>query len=255
MCYDYDARPPLPPIAGGAAQGEDLVLTAADGNRFMAYMARTGSADGAQIVIYPDVRGLHPFYKDLAVRFAEVGVNALAIDYFGRTAGVGARDESFEYMPHVQQMQMPSFFEDVKAALAYLRRDGGAKRATFVVGFCMGGSLSLLTGTEPFDPSGLIAFYAGLSRARAGSRGTPLELADQIHYPVLGMFGGADPGIPVSEVEQLDKQLDKAGVEHEIVIYPGAPHSFFDRKYEEFAEASADAWRRMLNFVDTHKKK
>jgi len=248
MCYEYSARPPLPPIAGGAAHGEELVLTAADGNKFMAYMARSGNANGAQIVIYPDVRGLHPFYKDLAVRFAEVGVSALAIDYFGRTAGTGARDEKFEFMPHVQQMQMPSFFEDVKAALAYLRKDGG-KRPTFVVGFCMGGSLALLSGSEPLDLAGLIAFYAGLSRARAGSRGTPLELADQIRYPVLGMFGGADQGIPLTEVEQLDKQLDKAGVEHEIVIYPGAPHSFFDRKYEEFAKESADAWQRMLKFT------
>ena len=101
MCYEYSARPPLPPIAGGAAHGEDLVLTAADGNKFMAYMARSGNADGAQIVIYPDVRGLHPFYKDLAIRFAEVGVSALAVDYFGRTAGTGARDEKFEFSPSV----------------------------------------------------------------------------------------------------------------------------------------------------------
>lgn len=254
MCYDFNARPPLPPIAGGAAQGEDIELSAADGNRFMAYLARSGSSNGAQIVIYPDVRGLHPFYKDLAVRFAEAGVDALAIDYFGRTAGMGPRDESFEYMPHVGQMQMPAFFADVKAALAYLRRDGGAQRPTFVVGFCMGGSLSLYTGCEPFELAGLIAFYAGLSRARAGSQRTPLEQADRIRYPVLSLFGGADQGIPVTEVEQLDKQMDKAGVEHEIVIYPGAPHSFFDRKYEEYAEASADAWRKMLGFVDGHRK-
>ena len=61
MCYDDRARPPYPPIAGGVAVGEDLVLTAADGNRFAAYAARAGNTDGAGILIYPDVRGLHNF--------------------------------------------------------------------------------------------------------------------------------------------------------------------------------------------------
>ncbi len=252
MCYEFTDRPPLPPISGGAVQGHDIELTAADGNRFMAYEARSGMANAPQIIIYPDVRGLHPFYKDLAVRFAEVGVNALAIDYFGRTAGTNARDESFEFMPHVQQMQLPQFFEDVRAALAHLRQNGGAERATFVVGFCMGGSLTLYSGSQDFGLAGLIAFYAGLSRPRPGAKGTPLDVADQIRYAVLGLFGGADQGIPASDVATLDAQLDKAGVEHDVISYPGAPHSFFDRKYAEFAEQSADAWQRILHFIAAH---
>ncbi len=62
-------------------------------------------------------------------------------------------------------------------------------------------------------------------------------------------MGGADPGIPVEDVRELERALQEAGVEHELVIYDGAPHSFFDRKFEEFADASADAWRRVLEFV------
>ncbi len=106
MCYDDNARPPLPPIAGGAAHGEDIVLTAADGNRFAAYVALSGNASGAQVLIYPDVRGLHQFYKELALRFAEIGISAVAMDYFGRTAGLTARDDSFEFWPHVQQLRV-----------------------------------------------------------------------------------------------------------------------------------------------------
>jgi carboxymethylenebutenolidase len=68
--------------------------------------------------------------------------------------------------------------------------------------------------------------------------------------PVLGLFGGADPAIPVEQVEEFDRRLDEAGVDHEIVIYPDAPHSFFDRSYEEHAGASSDAWRRVLGFLD-----
>src|SRR5436190_222115 len=85
MCYDSDARPPLPPTPGSPAVGTDLVLTATDGNRFAAYAAAPGAPAAAQVLIYPDVRGLYPFYKDLALRFASVGVAALAMDYFGRT--------------------------------------------------------------------------------------------------------------------------------------------------------------------------
>src|SRR5438477_12787247 len=120
MCYDSHARPPYPPIAGGAAEGQDIVLSAADGTQFMAYIARSGNASGAQVLIYPDVRGLHQFYKDLALRFAEIGIDALAIDYFGRTAGMSARDDSFDYRAHVPHIQLPNFFNEVRAAIAYL---------------------------------------------------------------------------------------------------------------------------------------
>src|SRR5712692_4866369 len=169
MCYDDNARPPMPPTAGNPAHGEDIALTAADGNRFAAYAAHPSHPTGAQIVIYPDVRGLHQFYKELAMRFAEGGVSAVAIDYFGRSAGIGARDESFEFWPHVQQLQVENFFTDVRAALAHLRTGAGASQPTFIVGFCMGGSLTLLSSAEDFGLTGAIAFYAGMSRNLPGS--------------------------------------------------------------------------------------
>src|SRR6266700_2970607 len=227
MCYDDNARPPIPPGAGGTAQGEDIVLTAADGNRFAAYAAQPGSPTGKQIHIFPDVRGLHQFYKELALRFAEVGVSAVAIDYFGRSAGLTSRDDSFDFMPHVQQLQLDTFFADVAAALAHMRTGAGADRATFTVGFCMGGTLSFISGTQDFGFAGVIGFYAGMSRNMSG-RGTLLDHAPHIRYPVLGLFGGA---------------------------YEGAPHSFFDRRATEFAEASADSWQRVLGFIQAHTAK
>src|SRR5437764_3207697 len=162
MCYDDEARPPITP-SDGAAHGEELVLAAEDGNRFAAYAAHPEQPGGAQILIFPDVRGLHQFYKELALRFAEAGVSALAIDYFGRTAGLTARDDSFEYMPHVEQMRIQTFRSDVTAALTQLHTGAGASRATFTVGFCMGGSLSFRTAASGFDLDGAIGFYAGLS--------------------------------------------------------------------------------------------
>jgi carboxymethylenebutenolidase len=248
MCYDSSARPPFPTERTSTAKGEDVVLTAADGNRFNAFTARAETPHRARVVILPDVRGLHQFYKDLALLFAESGYSTLALDYFGRTAGLTPRDDSFEYMPHVERMRAAGIEADLNAAIVACR--AGASDAPIVtVGFCMGGTLSLLAAAnEHHDLAGAVGFYAGLSRARAGNPPV-LERAGAIRIPVLGLFGGADQGIPPNEVEQLDQTLDRTGVSHEIVVYPGAPHSFFDRRWTDFADASADAWTRMLGFL------
>lgn len=251
MCYDDHAHPPMPPISGGSADGKDIVITATDGNQFSAHIAYAEQPDGPQVLIYPDIRGLHQFYKELALRFAEVGIRALAIDYFGRTAETNVRDESFEWQPHIEQITIPTFLTDVEAALAYLNGLSKTKRATYVIGFCRGGTLALHTSAEEFDLAGIIPFYAGLSRSITGEKGTTFDRAAQARYPVLGLFGGADPGIPASDTDRLDKELDQANMPHEIVVYPGATHSFFDRRSEQFANESADAWTRILNFIQT----
>lgn len=249
MCYDLDSRPPIQPISGGSTNAQDIVLTAQDGNKFAAYIAYAAQPIGAQVLIYPDIRGLHQFYKDLADRFAENGYHALALDYFGRTAGLTPRDEKFEWQPHVQAMTFPTFLNDARAALDYLREKNKNAKSSFIVGFCRGGTLSLLTAKENVNLSGIIAFYAGMSREVPGAGGATLDLAAKIRVPVLGLFGGADQGIPPSDVQKLDEQLDVAKVKHDIVTYPNAPHSFFDRKATEFASESADAWKRVLGFI------
>ena len=251
MCYDDHARPPDPPGRTGQAHGRQLVLKASDENQFHAYFAMPENHSDTAVVIYPDVRGLHQFYRELALRFAEIGIPAIAIDYFGRTAGLTSREEGFEYMPHVNQVRMETFTLDAEAAIEYLHHELGDETRIFVTGFCMGGSLTLLSGTNRgLGLSGLIPFYAGITRDFGGG-GTILEKAPEVAYPVVGFFGGADPSIPEEAVREIDDKLDLAGVDHTIMLYPGAPHSFFDRKSEEFADASADAWQRLLAFIRT----
>lgn len=251
MCYDDNARPPLPPDVNGTAKGKELVLEATDGNRFAAYVAQPEHPTGVRVLILPDVRGLHQFYKELALRCAETGITALAIDYFGRTAGLTERNDAFEFWSHVQQLNVQTIFSDVTAAFASLHQD--EKNAPiFTIGFCLGGSLSLLTATQDFGQAGAIGFYAGLSRVIPGSTGSVLDQAVHITCPVLGLFGGADPGIPASDIRALAENLDKAGVEHEIITYPDAPHSFFDRRATDFAAASTDSWQRVQAFIKAH---
>ncbi len=249
MCYDSFARPPFPTERVGGAKGEDLVLTAADGNQFNAFIARAEKPKRGWVVILPDVRGLHQFYKDLALLFGEAGYNSVAVDYFGRTAGLTPRDDAFEFMPHVVMLQAAGIEADFNAAISTVRAEA-ADAPIVTVGFCMGGSLSYW----PLPTSRSIwrarsAFMQGFHGREAAAQ-PPYNRPRAIRIPVLGLFGGADQGIPVSDVEQLDQALDRAGVPHEIKIYPGAPHSFFDRKWTEFADASADAWTRILGFID-----
>jgi carboxymethylenebutenolidase len=252
MCYDSGARPPLPPISGGAGIGETRshVLEAADGNRFAAYSATTAASGGPGIVILPDVRGLYPFYKELAERFAEAGVHATALDYFGRTAGVSERDDSFDWEAHVWQVTPAHAAADTAAAAAHVRsREGGGADAVFTVGFCFGGRTSFNQAAEDHGLAGVIGFYGFLLPRKEGDPTSPIDMAASYRSPVLGLFGGADGKITADHVERFRAALDDAGVPNEIVTYEGAPHSFFDRTAAEHAEASEDAWRRILDFI------
>jgi len=251
MCHDPGARPPLPPIAGGSGgPSQGLILEASDGNRFRAFSATAASPGGPGVMILPDVRGLHPFYEDLAVRLSEAGVHATAMDYFGRTAGVGERDASFDFMSHVGRLTSDGLGADTAATAAFLRSTaGGAAERTYSVGFCMGGRISFNQAWRDHGHAGVIGFYGGPQGRGPDDETAPIRLAARYRCPVLGLFGGEDPGIPVEEVERFRQALDEAGVPNEMVVYEGAPHSFFDRTADEHREACDDAWRRVLAFV------
>jgi carboxymethylenebutenolidase len=254
MCFEFDARPPeLPadlvqhPIGGGAG-AELLDLRSADGPAFSAALAEVPWDRDTGVVILPDVRGLYAFYIELAERFAQAGYPAIAIDYFGRTAGLGPRGEDFDYRPHVMQTKPEQVQADIAAALAMLRERTGVRTAVSV-GFCFGGLHSLLAGTNPeLGLDGVVSFYGLLDGTRLGIDG-PLQRAAEIRCPVLGLYGGADQGIPVEQVHEFEARLSEAGIPHEIEIYPDAPHSFFDRSFEQYAQESEDAWRRVLGFI------
>lgn len=232
--------------------GGRLELESTDGTHFAVYSATPTSPSSAGVLVLPDVRGLHPYYEELALRFAEAGHHALAIDYFGRTAGTDPRGDQFDHMPHVNQLSYETLLADVAAGRAQLADPDGV-RAVFTVGFCMAGRLAFLTATRPeLQLSGVICFYGSpVGQGRAGMP-APADLAGEVRCPVLGLFGGADQGIPVESVEAYRETLNAAGVENELVVYPGAPHSFFDRKAADYADASADAWQRVLDFIRRH---
>ena len=250
MCFDTDSRPPLPPIRGGALDARDLHLTSRDGTSLAAYAARAERPSGAGIVVIPDVRGLHPYYEELALRFAEAGVHAVAIDLYARTAGGEKRGEGFEHEPHVRQLRPEAINDDVAAAVAFLRSaDGGEPTRAYTVGFCLGGRVSLLQAAAGLDLAGVIGCYPWPVGEHRSGLPAPADEAPRFGCPVLNLYGGADAGIPAEARDAFDRALDAAGVTHRSIVYEGAPHSFFDRKAADFADASDDAWRQMLSFM------
>jgi carboxymethylenebutenolidase len=249
MCFEPDSSPPIPVISGAAVTHEDIVLTAEDGNRLAAFLALPDGVAETGVVILPDVRGLYRFYEELALRFAERGHVAIAIDYFGRTAGVAKRDDDFDYMPHVRQTKPELVQEDVGAAVRHVRALGCT--SIFTIGFCFGGRQSWLAAASGHALKGAIGFYGNPVESN-GVLG-PAERAADIEAPILALQAGDDGHILPEHNAAFEAALSAAGIEHEVVVYEGAPHSFFDRKQEEFAAASEDAWQRVLDFIGRHR--
>ena len=246
MCHDPGSRPPAAPRTGLVAERALPTLTAADGNRFSAAYAAPPATAAAGVVVLPDVRGLHPYYVALTERFAQARLPAVALDWFGRTAGLcadgGVRDADFGYRPHVEAATEEGIDADVAAALAYLRERTRPDLPVVTVGFCLGGSVSWRQSGGRLPQQGCSGFYGRPSLVG--------DAADRAHLPVLMLVAGADAATPVEDQLALAERMRAAGAEVETAVYDGAPHSFFDRAHGEWQTACADAWRRMLAFVD-----
>ena len=252
MCFELDSSPPIPVISGGApVLSEDVTLEAADGTQFAAFLSLPDEPGPVGVVILPDVRGLYRFYEELALRFAERGYAAVAFDYFGRTAGVSKRDDEFPYMDHVAQTTPEGIQQDVRAAVEHLRSPaGGDCEVVFAVGFCFGGRHAWISTAGGHGLAGAVGFY-GSTGERNGAPG-PTQRAAEFEAPILALQAGDDQNILPEHNAAFDEALTAAGIEHEVVVYDGAPHSFFDRRQEDYAKQSADAWERTLAFIERH---
>jgi len=240
LCHSDDSRPPGPPNPGGVAEHGPLVLTAEDGNKSDAYLARPETPNGMNVVLLPDRRGKHPFYDALAQRFAEAGFTAIAFDYFGRTAGLGPRAEDFDWQEHLREVQPAHVRADAAAALGQL--DGAP---TFSVGFCFGGSHSWRLAGSELDLAGCVGFYGKPSMVE--------DVLPEFHRPLLMLVAGADAATPTTEFHAMEERLTEQEKPHDMHIYEGAPHSFFDVGFAQWQDACADAWRRIIEFTERYR--
>lgn len=246
MCHADDSCPPPLPGPSQPATLEQLIIGSPPFRAAHAVPARRGSV--AALVV-PDGRGLHPFYARLALSLATVGVEAVAIDLYGRTAGTAERGADFSSGSHSAQLTEAGVRTDLATGVARLRGDDPQRRVV-AVGFCLGGRVSLLAATMPeVDLAGAVAFYPQTTGPARSELPAPDERIAELRCPVLTLFGAADELIPAAAVSQWRTGLAAAPVPHEVIVYPAAPHSFFDRRASRHASAASDAARRLMDFV------
>jgi dienelactone hydrolase len=162
----------------------------------------------------------------------------------GAPRGVGARGEDFDWQAHRGHVTPAQVALDTAAAVAHLR-DQFRVGSVFTAGFCFGGSQSWRLAASNLPLNGVIGFY-----------GQPKLVSDvipEMRRPLLLLVAGADRATPMAEFHSLRDRLAAAGVDFEMQVYDGAPHSFFDRSFDEWQEACADAWLRVLSFIERHR--
>jgi carboxymethylenebutenolidase len=213
-----------------------------DGETLMGYLARPeGDEPKPAIVVIQEWWGLNEHIKDLARRFAGEGFVALAPDlYHGQVA-----TEPDEARKLVMELDMAEAVKEIQRALAFLREQSYmAGPKVGIVGFCMGGGLVLQTSLIEDNLTAAVAFYG---------RPLSVEEAPQAKAPILGLYGAADQGIPVDEVNKMDAALDEAGIENDFHVYEGAGHAFFNDTGQSYNEQTAtDAWPRTLDWFRKH---
>ncbi|MGH9082726.1 MAG: dienelactone hydrolase family protein [Acidimicrobiales bacterium] len=212
-----------------------------------------GPATGA-VVVVQEAFGVTGHIADVAARLARAGWQAVAPALFHRQGSpVIAYDDIQSALPVMGQLTAGGITSDMLATLSFLEEAGFPAAKVGVVGFCMGGTLSLYMGT--LRPIGAAVTYYGGGVA-TGRFGLPslAKLAPTLVAPWLGLYGDEDQSIPVEEVEELRRAAAQAKVDTEVVRYAGAGHGFHcdDRPTAFRAEAARDGWRRTLGWFDRH---
>ncbi|GAB3303652.1 dienelactone hydrolase family protein [Epidermidibacterium keratini] len=243
MCFAPDATPPPLPSGKSPLTGSDITVASTDGTKVPAYHVIPEEPNGRGVVVLPDIRGLYPFYKNLAGSFAAEGFEAIVLDYFARSDAPAERGPDFDPWPYVKATEVEQVQADINAAKSQLQASD-----VYAVGFCFGGGHAFALAAAALGFSGVVGFY-GRPYSENPFYPSAIELTDRMSCPVLGLFGGGDNSIPADIVEQFDRELTDSKVPHDLHTYPGAPHSFFDRSAPEWEEACADAWRRTLDFL------
>jgi len=212
-----------------------------------------GGARGAVVVIQ-EAFGVNEHIEDVTRRFADAGYHAVAPELFHRAGGGTAPYDDFsKVLPMFEGLDDDALLRDVGASLGHLHSVGWADGQVGIVGFCMGGRVSMLASLRrPFGAG--VGFYGGgIVTGRFPQFPPLIDEVPTLTVPWLGLFGDLDGGIPIDDVEQLRATLDLLEVDTEIVRYPDADHGFHcDARGSYNPAAARDGWARTLDWFDRH---
>jgi carboxymethylenebutenolidase len=207
------------------------------------------------VVVVQEAFGVNGHIEDVTRRFADAGYHAVAPHLFHRTGSPAYGYDDFSVViPHMKALTDAGMLTDIEGAVGHLRAAGWSDRQIGVVGFCMGGRVTFLVAGN-LAIGAAVGFYGGgIVNGRTEAMPSLLPRVTSMRTPWLGLFGDADPSIPIEEVEQLRDALNAgADVDTAIVRYPGAEHGFHcDARPSYDATSAIDAWARALDWLDSH---
>lgn len=237
----------------GLAAGEVKIATR-DGE-MPAYRAMPSGARNLPIVlVVQEIFGVHEHIKDVARRLAKLGYLAVAPELYARQGDVSKLENMDEIRSIVATVPDSQVMSDLDAAAQWAGKNGGDGARLGITGFCWGGRIVWLYAAHNPRLKAGVAWYGKVEApGTALQPKPPIELAKEIKAPVLGLYGGADAGIPNEGVERMRSALKAAGKPCEIHAYPDAPHAFFADYRPSYRKAAAeDGWKRQLDWFRKH---
>jgi carboxymethylenebutenolidase len=227
-----------------------------DGGAMPAYRAMpTGGGKAPAVIVVQEIFGVHEHIKDVCRRFAKLGHFAVAPALFARHGDVTAMAEVQDILKVVAQVPDSEVMADLDATVAWAGATGSADTTKLgITGFCWGGRIVWLYAAHSSALKAGVAWYGKLTPPPTTLQPkAPLTVAALLKAPVLGLYGGADSGIPLDSVEQMRAALQKANNKSEMVVYPDAPHGFYaDYRPSYRADAAADGWKRLQEWFKRH---
>ncbi len=256
-------------LSAGPLMAQQVIKTSTDGLDFgevtvpvpggqmPAYWAAPKKAGRfATIIVIPEIWGLHEYQRDIVRRLAKAGYFAVSADPYFRSGDLTKIADIKQVLGAANQLTDQQAFGDLDALVAWLGKQPKANLSKLgITGMCRGGrTVWMYTAHNPKIKAG-VAWYGGLSPSPPGITTTPMDITDKLNAPVLGLYGGADSGIPVQHVERLRAGLLAFGKDKQSIIevYPDMPHAFHaDYRNTYRKEAAEDGWKKMLAWFKKH---
>lgn len=214
----------------------------------------SGAKSRPLILVVHEIFGVHEHIKDICRRFAKLGYCAIAVELYQRQGDVSRLASIDGIRPIVAKVTDKQVIGDLDAAVAWAVKQGIADESKLgITGFCWGGRFVWLYAAHNPKVKAGVAWYGRLVGDKTENTPMqPVDVATQIRGAVLGLYGGADPGIPVDTVEQMRKALGPNS-KSQLHVYPGAPHAFFaDYRTSYRKEAAEDGWKRATEWFKAH---
>lgn len=255
---------PVTTDAAGLSQG-DVTYPAPDGFALPAFVARPdGDGPFPVVIVVSEIFGVHEYIRDICRRLAKAGYAAIAPAFFNRVEDPAPLSD----MTRIQQIVGAAGYEqvmgDISATLDWVSQQLWANAEKVgITGWCWGGKVVWQACARFAVIDAGVAWYGRLAPAAnatpeqiSSGQPWPVDLADDLKSPVLGLYGAEDRGIPLPSVEAMRSALARAGqTSSEIVVYPGAPHGFHADYRDSYRAAdAADGWARLLAFFNARVK-